>query len=402
MALILSYPLTQDFTTSHSGKPKGAVGRASNSIVGICLHVLESPIETYLAYLASPLNLADIRPNEHGSLHYGIESGGAIHQWILDMNTAWAMQGLTDPTWTLLPDYVGIDPDYLFIHIGVEPFLGSGIPTSTFRALAELVAYLCVLHSIAPDADHIIDHSELDSMFDECAPALATNLIASVQSLISQGNTDASINVAVLAQQVAMLQTQVDTLQNTVSGQAATIASYASHLTTVATVSVLGHLKASSTLAIDGTSGAASVKTLACAYQIVNGTQQIVTSIPAIVQFPAVVQDANSYATLGSFWKVMPNVAGLYQLRAHLSLDTSTWTAGKIVQLDIYKNGTFLQTIAHETIEAGFTGKFDISGAGDIVQATLTDSYQVYATTDDANSAKTIVSGAMMLEKIGA
>lgn len=403
MAILLTFPLTQDLSTGHFGIPQGTVGRDGHPIVGVCLHVLETTLESYIAYLGSVRVRADVRPNEHGSVHYGVEAGGAIHQFIADSNTAWGVRELSNPTWELLPDYSGIDVDYLFIHIGVERFISPHIPTLMFRALAELVAKLCDDHSVDADADHIISHTALDDSYDDCADALAANLIATVQSIIAQGTGVVSYNTAVLAAQVASLQTQVDTLSDDVEDALTTINTYAAHVTTIAGASTLGHIKSSSTLTVNGTTGVASVKELAAAYRIAGGTQVIVANITAVVQFPTEISDALDWVTPGVFQKVTPTVAGLYRLRARVQFAAATWTAGKVITLDVFKNDSLLQTIAYKVIEANLATKIvDVQGECEFVASVLTDYYDVRLTTDDANGSKTLSAGEFVLEKIGA
>ena len=401
MSIVLTFPLTQDFQTSHFGFPQGDTGRDGETLVGICIHTLESTLESYIAYMHSQRAYADIRPGEHGSVHYAIGAGGEIWQFIQDGNTAWGIQELNNPTWALLPDHIGVEPNYLFIQIGIEQYLSVNAPTLMFRALVELVAKLCEDYDIDVDADHIIAHSALDDTFTGCA--LPTNLIASVQSLLAQGQEGVSYDVSVLANQVAALQTQMDALQADFDDALDTLTTFADHPATIAGASTLGHIKASDSLTVNGTSGVATVSTLAAAYKLVSGAQTIVASIAAVVQFPTVISDALAWGTLGAFQKVTPNVAGLYRLRARIQFAAATWTAGKYIQLDVFKNGTLLETLGYKVIEANLTSKIvELGGECEFVQSTLTDYYDVRIVTDDANGSKTIASGNCFVERVGA
>lgn len=403
MAITLRFPITQDFSTGHFGIPQGTTGRGGNDAVAICLHVLESPMETYISYLHSQRYLQDIRPNEHGSVHYGVEADGTLHQFVLDTNTAWGVREYSNPTWALLGDFSGIEPDYLFLHIGVEQFISPNIPNLMFRALAELIAKLCDENDIVADANHIISHTALQDTFDDCDEALATNLIATVQSLIAQGQEDVSVNVAQLFSQVAALQIQVDNLQEQVDDSLETIETYASHITTKAGASTLGHVESSSTIGVNPSTGVMNTSNNIAAYKIVEGTQSIVANIAPIVQFPTIISDELTWITLGVFQKSTPTVVGVYRIYARIEFAASTWTAGKYIQLTVFKNGATMQTLSYKIIEATLTSKkIELQGECEFVVSTLTDYYDVRVITDDANGTKTIAYGGFVIEKVGA
>lgn len=402
-AFVLTFPLNVDLATGHYGIPKGATGRNGQTIIAICLHTLETTLETYKAYLASSLNVADIRPGQHGSVHYGVGADGTLHQFVEDSNTAWAIQDLSNPTWTLLNEHVGVDPNYYTLNIGVEKYISTQMPTLMFRGLADLVTLLVLRHEIPIDANHIISHAQLDDTFTDCDAALATNLIATVISLAAQGNTGVTLDLSVIAAQLAALETQVDTLSDNFDDALATINTYADHVTTKAGASTLGHIESSSTLAVNSSTGVATVTQNAAAAKVSSGTQTIVASIAAVVQFPTIISDALSWITAGVFQKVTPTIAGLYRIRTRIQFAAATWTAGKIIQLDVYKNGALLETMAYKTIEANLTSKIvDVAGECEFLHSTLTDYYQVVVTTDDANGSKTIASGNCFVERVGA
>lgn len=406
MTVIINYPLNIQLDTNHWGIPRGLPGRDGNLIVGICLHVLEAPVETYMSYLQTPYLESQIRPGEHGSVHYGIEADGTIHQFVLTGNTAWGVQELEDPTWDLLGDYAGIDPDRLFIHVGVERYISAQMPSSAFRSLTQLLATLCVVHNIAVDADHIISHIELEASYTYCDIATGA-LIGAVANLIASGNTEATANINVLAQQVQALIVQVDALEEEVDGIVADLTPYAAHATVVAQDSVLGHVKSSPTLSVNGSTGAISTKSLLAAYRVdAASPQTVVPSIATILQFPTVVADPYSWATLGVLWNIKVGVDGTYRVQARAQVGTAHWTKGKYIALDLYKNNALYRRLAKHTVEGDLTSvTMDVAGEVQIVSDTVSDKFDIRLTHDDTTSGsptKQVVDGNVVIERIGA
>lgn len=407
MPVVVSFPIVQD-NTGHYGIPKGSTGRDGEEVVGICLHVLEKTAETYTAYLHSNRELVDIRPDEHGSIHYMVNADGTIRQFVQTTNTAWALQDLNNPTWDLLPDYSGINLNYVFINIGVEQYISAEMPTLMFRALAELCAKLCEDFDFDVDADHIISHEQLDDTFPECEEALPANLIATIQSILAQVSGDVVQDIGVIAAQVSGIDTRLTALEASVESSLETITTYADHVATKAGSSTLGHIKSSSTLSVDSSSGVANPVQAAALYKIVSGTQTIVAAIQSIVQFPTVISDVLVWVTLGAFQKVTPSILGLYRIRARIQFSAATWTAGKYIELGVYKtvsggSATLVETIAYKVIEANLTTKIvEIKGECELSHTTVSDYYDCRITTDDLNGLKTIASGSFSCERIGA
>lgn len=404
MTLTLNFPLTLHLDSPHYGVPRGTPGRGGEEIAAICLHVLENTVEGYLSYLHSDRLEPDVRPGEHGSVHYGVAADGTLHQFVRDEDMAWGVRELSNPTWPLLGDHSGIDPDAYLLHVGVERFLSVHMPALTFRALAELLAVLCVEHSIPADASHIISHDELDVAFPVCAGANATNLIATVATLVSQGNDSPGVNIAVLAAQVTALQAQVDALAADVADSLATISTYAAHVTAVAGASTLGHVKASAALTVNPSTGVAAPAQLAAACAVNPASPQtIAPNIEAVVTFPTVSSDPLAWVTPGAFQVFTPTVAGLYRLRARVGFAAAAWSAGSQITLTCYKSGLLLGTLAVVTVAGALTGELvEAQGEYAFAAAVLTDTYDVRVLTDDPNGAKSITSGAALLEKVGA
>lgn len=404
---IITFPLTESLSTGHWGIPQGTPGRGGNGIVGICLHQLTLTAESYIAYLATSMRYQDVRPGAHGSVQYLVQADGSIWRAVLDSNTAWGARGLRNPSWSLLGSYPGIDPNYLFIHIGLESLISISPPPGMFGALAQLLAYLGTALGIPLDADHVITHDELDTDYAVCARALFPNVLATA---INLANTvqDALPDINAMSAHLIALQAQVDALQASVESSLAIINTFANHPSTAAGASTLGHVESSDTLAVDALSGVAGVRARAAAYSVTpSTTQTLVSGIRAIVQFGTVLSDPDGWMTLGAFQHFNIGTPGLYRVWARVQLAAADWTAGKYAQLDLYANGALFAALAVRAIEANLSGAV-VELAGECQLAAPaggpTVSYDVRIYQNDQtlmSPTKSISAGAVLVEKIG-
>lgn len=152
----------------------------SPKIAGLVIHVMDG----YLAGTDALFNTApqDRKGGQKGnpsSAHYGIGQGGEVHQYVQDADTAYHAGRVNKPVWPLIQPfwndatgkYSGVNPNSITIGIEHEGAAGQAFaaklklafewPDAMVQASAELIATLCVKHSIPIERGFIVGHHEI-------------------------------------------------------------------------------------------------------------------------------------------------------------------------------------------------------------------------------------------------
>ncbi len=98
-------------------------------------------------------------PKASVSAHYGIGKNGAIHQYVLETDTAFHAGRRSTPTWSLIKD--DVNPNLYTIGIEHEGRGDSEWPDAMYKSSAALIKEICARWSIPIDRKHIIGHREI-------------------------------------------------------------------------------------------------------------------------------------------------------------------------------------------------------------------------------------------------
>jgi len=106
--------------------------------------------------------------SSHVSAHYSIAKTGEIHQHVAEEHSAWA-NGYVDNAdrrviWLAEAIDKSVNPNFLTISIEHEGFPGGQVPAEQMAASIALIREICDRWSIPMDAQHIIRHSQIDSV----------------------------------------------------------------------------------------------------------------------------------------------------------------------------------------------------------------------------------------------
>src|SRR5713101_3447319 len=133
------------------GSPNKESGRRGLRVDAIVVHIMDGTLAGTDAWFANPAS--DV------SAHYGIGTGGQIHQYVAESDTAWHAGRRSRPTWRLIRP----TPNPNFYTIGIEHEGRADTPWSEAMLAAgtQLAAEICNRWSIPVDRDHLIGHREI-------------------------------------------------------------------------------------------------------------------------------------------------------------------------------------------------------------------------------------------------
>ncbi len=133
------------------GSPNKTKGRGGFRPEAVVIHIMDGTLAGTDVWFNNPASKV--------SAHYGIGSGGAIHQYVGETDTAWHAGRKFNPTWTLIK--AGVNPN--LYTIGIEHEGRSDTPWSEamYQSSAALVQDICSRHAIPADRQHIIGHREI-------------------------------------------------------------------------------------------------------------------------------------------------------------------------------------------------------------------------------------------------
>ena len=107
-------------------------------------------------------------PKSEVSAHYGIAKDGRIWQFVDPHNTAWANGIVSEPDtsikWLAVAVRDGVNPNYLTISIEHEGNSGEPMPETQYLSSLALHRSLVKAYALNPDSQHIIRHSQIDSI----------------------------------------------------------------------------------------------------------------------------------------------------------------------------------------------------------------------------------------------
>lgn len=188
------------------GMPRGTYGRAGSPILAIVVHCVKNTMAAYDALACSDLKLTRSLP-DHASLHYLVGRTGVIHQYVDDLDMAWAFTdlagqatpNLTTFNWAHVTANPGINPDRYTINIGLEVGVNytdqcakcegcfSPLPEYAEKKLTQLIAYLVHAHGIDLNSTNVVFHQDVDVLAEnECSCADRQKMIACVADYCEQ------------------------------------------------------------------------------------------------------------------------------------------------------------------------------------------------------------------------
>jgi len=132
--------------------------RGGNQRLGICIH-------TQVGYLDST-DTWFRNPTTELSAHYGIDTDGSrVFQWVEESDQAYAQGIVSVPTFKMVLDRPGINPNTYLISIEcADDKNPAGVDRSKqLPVLVELVKDICKRNSIPIDRDRICGHHEIRS-----------------------------------------------------------------------------------------------------------------------------------------------------------------------------------------------------------------------------------------------
>jgi len=133
------------------GSPNKEKGRRGYRPEVIVVHVMEGTLAGTDAWFADRASAV--------SAHYGIGTGGLIHQYVAEVDTAWHVGRRYRPTWRLIKP--AVNPNLYTIGIEHEGEADTPWSDTMIGAGTVLAAAICNRWSIGPDRDHLIGHREI-------------------------------------------------------------------------------------------------------------------------------------------------------------------------------------------------------------------------------------------------
>lgn len=127
-----------------------AEGRQGHRVQALVIHIMEGSMEGTLAWFRNPTSRV--------SSHYGVSRKGEVVQYVDDDDTAYHAGNVDRPTADLVKQNAGVNPNLWTIGIEHEGKADQEPTAAQMVASAELVAALCLKHSIPIDEKHVIPH----------------------------------------------------------------------------------------------------------------------------------------------------------------------------------------------------------------------------------------------------
>lgn len=135
-------------------------GRDNHKVVAIVDHIMEGTMESTVSWFRNPASQV--------SAHYGVAKNGRVWLFVDPANTAWANGIVQKPDlsikWLAQAISDKINPNYLTVSIEHEGNTGEPMPEAQFEATLWLHKKLIKEFGIPADSQHIIRHSQIDSV----------------------------------------------------------------------------------------------------------------------------------------------------------------------------------------------------------------------------------------------
>lgn len=134
------------------------VGRGGHKPEGLVIHLMAGSLAGTDAWFnTTPEN----RGQPPSSAHYGIGKTGSVHQYVKDEDRAYHAGRVQNPTWPMVAEHAGINPNAWTIGIEHEGQVDDDWTEEMIQASAELIADLCIRWIIPCDRAHIAKHHEV-------------------------------------------------------------------------------------------------------------------------------------------------------------------------------------------------------------------------------------------------
>lgn len=144
------------------GSPNRTVGRGGYRPEAVVIHIMEGELRAVDQWFNTtpPANPSPV------SAHYGVGRGGAVHQYVHEMDSAWHAGRVYRPTWTRLRP--GVNPNAYTIGIEHEGYRDTDWTDAMYDASASLLADISQRWSIALDREHVVGHREIYALKPFC------------------------------------------------------------------------------------------------------------------------------------------------------------------------------------------------------------------------------------------
>jgi N-acetylmuramoyl-L-alanine amidase len=133
------------------GSPNRERGRRGYRPEVVVVHIMDGTLIGTDAWFANPQSQV--------SAHYGVGTGGQIHQYVGESDTAWHAGRRYRSSWRLIKP--GVNPNLYTIGIEHEGLVDTPWSDTMLSASTQLGAAICNRWSIPVDRDHLIGHREV-------------------------------------------------------------------------------------------------------------------------------------------------------------------------------------------------------------------------------------------------
>lgn len=350
----------------------------------IVLIALGMPMADYHNLLAQ--GYARWYPTSHPkSVHYGVSLAGAVFSYVSDIDTAWGLDALHNPSWPGIE--AAPDPARQFLFIGLE---GSGaLGGGALTALAQLICCLADAHNLPINEQTVIVARDLNDTL--IAPwAVPAGLIALAQAQCAGGGstTDLVACCAETRADIAALSARVAELEAAVCAITAEDGPVAA--LQAAVDSLVGGLNEliGRVAALEAGAGAESAQYALLAQTIVQmqvcldrvcppespaanieyyGLALNVTALtPNWLALPTKVSDTvPPSAMTGPLWAASLSMTGVYTVEGYVRFAVADWCTGKQTWLDAIVDAGSIR-LDTETIVTGGAQTVELRGTGTV------------------------------------
>lgn len=136
------------------GYPKGSQGRNGHKVIAIVNHVSGGSYESNKSWIMNPASNA--------SYHYLVRKNGQIVQFVSDSNAAYANGRVNNPSWSRIKK--NVNPNLYTLSIAREGHNHEEPTMQQWESIIELHKEKIRQFDLKVDRDHIIGHSDIDSV----------------------------------------------------------------------------------------------------------------------------------------------------------------------------------------------------------------------------------------------
>lgn len=138
------------------GSPNFHRGRQGYKPLAIVCHVMDGTLVGTDAWFQNPKSQV--------SAHYGVGKDGSIHQYVQEADEAWANGIVDHPTWAVLDQHPGVNPNLYTISIEHEGHSEDGLTEAQYQSSLWLQTEIVKRWGIPIDNNHIVGHNRIDGV----------------------------------------------------------------------------------------------------------------------------------------------------------------------------------------------------------------------------------------------